>query len=69
MWSQTVNFKGFEVDRKGVGRAGEGAILCTGALRDQSVQVSTQTAEATQLMGQTPFRAPDILALSPPEER
>ena len=26
-------------------------------------------AEATQLLAQTPFQAPDIWALSPPEER
>jgi hypothetical protein len=30
--------------------------------------VSEQTAEATQLMGQTPFWAPDIQAPSPPED-
>jgi hypothetical protein len=48
----------------------------TRSLRDQSVHVSSQiakgelaAAEATQLLGQTSFRAPDILALSPPEER
>ena len=27
------------------------------------------TTEATHLLGQTPFQAPDILAPSPPEER
>jgi hypothetical protein len=31
--------------------------------------VSKQTAEATQLLGQAPFQAPDIQAPSLPEER
>ena len=31
--------------------------------------MSKQTAEATQLLGQTPFQAPDIWAPSLPEER
>ena len=46
------------------------------SLGDQSAQVSCgllrvseQTAEVTQLLGQTPFRDPDIQAPSPPEER
>jgi hypothetical protein len=47
-------------------------------LSDQSVQVRVQTTEATQLLGlaeatqllaQTPFPAPDIQAPSLPEER
>ena len=38
-------------------RAGEGAILCLGFLGDQSVQVSTQTSEATHLQGQALFWA------------
>ena len=38
-------------------RAGERAILCPVSLRDQSVQVSMQTAEATHLLGQALFRA------------
>ena len=38
-------------------RAGEGTILCLGSLRDQSVQMSAQTAEATHLLGQALFRA------------
>jgi hypothetical protein len=33
-------------------KAGERAILCPATLRDQSVQVSMQTAEATYLLGQ-----------------
>ena len=37
-------------------RAGERAILCPVSLRDQSVQVSLQTAEATRLLGQALFR-------------
>lgn len=41
----------------------------SGSLRDQSAQVRVRTAEVTQLLGQTPFRAPDIQALFPPEER
>jgi hypothetical protein len=57
--------------------AGERVILGPRSLRDKSVHVSSQserrvsklTAEATQLLGQTLFRAPDIQALSPPEER
>jgi hypothetical protein len=36
-------------------RAGERAILCPMSLRDQSVQVSLQTAEATHLLGQALF--------------
>jgi hypothetical protein len=36
-------------------RVGERAILCPGSLRDQSVQVSLQTAEATHLLGQALF--------------
>jgi hypothetical protein len=43
--------------------------LCPGSLRDQSAQVRVQTAEATQLLGQNPFQAPDIRAPSLPEER
>ena len=38
-------------------RAGERAIWCPVSLRDQSVQVSMQTAEATHLLGQALFRA------------
>ena len=38
-------------------RAGERAILCPMSLRDQSVQVSMQTAEATHLLEQALFRA------------
>ena len=38
-------------------RSGEGAILCPKCLRDQSVQVSAQTAEATYILGQALFRA------------
>ena len=65
--------------------AGEGAILGPGSLRDQSAEVSSQTAkdeqadcrsyttlgqaEATQLLGQSLFQAPDIRAPSLPEER
>jgi hypothetical protein len=37
--------------------AGEGAIFCPGSLWDQSVQVSTQTAETTYLLGQALFHA------------
>jgi hypothetical protein len=37
--------------------AGGGAISCPGSLGDQSVQVSTQTAEATHLFGQALFRS------------
>ena len=33
-------------------RAGEKAILCPMSLRDQSMQVSLQTVEATHLLGQ-----------------
>ena len=50
-----------ESSREGSFRAGEGAILGPGSLRDQSAQVSSQTAkgkltaEATQLQGQTLF--------------
>jgi hypothetical protein len=36
---------------------GEEAILCPGSLRDKSVQVSLQTAEATHLLGQALFQA------------
>ena len=55
--------------------AGEGDILCPGSLRDQSAQVSSRirglqkvserVAEATHLLGQTPFWAPDIRAPFP----
>ena len=38
-------------------RPGEGTILYSGSLGHQSVQVSTQTAEATHLLGQAQFRA------------
>ena len=38
-------------------------------LRDQSARVRVQTPKSTQLLGQTPFQAPDIRAPSPPEER
>jgi hypothetical protein len=38
-------------------KTGERAIFCPGSLRDQSVQVSMQTAEATQLLGQALFQA------------
>jgi hypothetical protein len=38
-------------------RAGEGAILCPASLRDHSVPVSMQTAEATHLLGQALFWA------------
>jgi hypothetical protein len=38
-------------------RAGERATLCPTLLRDHSVQVSIQTAEATQLLGQALFLA------------
>ena len=38
-------------------RAGEGAILCPRSLEEQSMQVSTQTAEATHLLGQALFWA------------
>jgi hypothetical protein len=45
-------------------------ILCPGSLRDQSAHVRVQTTEGTtQLLGQTPFRDPDIWAPSPPEEK
>jgi hypothetical protein len=46
-------------------------ILGPGSLGDQSAQVrvSKQTEEVTQLLGQTPFWAPDIQAPSPLEER
>jgi hypothetical protein len=70
---------------KGSFGAGEGAILVPRSLRDQSAQVSTRTekgeiadfeatqllgqAEATQFLGKTPFRAPDIQAPSPPGKR
>jgi hypothetical protein len=37
-------------------RAGERAILCPLSLGDQSVQVSVQTAEATNLLGQSLFQ-------------
>ena len=43
--------------------------MCPGSLRDQSAQVRVQTAEVTQLLGQTPFQAPDIPVPSQPEER
>jgi hypothetical protein len=35
----------------------------------ESAQVRVRTAEVTQLLGQTPFQAPDIWAPSLPEER
>jgi hypothetical protein len=35
----------------------------------ESAQVRVRTAEVTQLLGQTPFQAPDIWAPSPSEER
>ena len=38
-------------------RAGERAILCSTSLRDQAMQVSLQTAEATHVLGQVLFRA------------
>jgi hypothetical protein len=38
-------------------RAGERAILCPMSLRDQSVQVSLQIAEATHHLGQALFQA------------
>jgi hypothetical protein len=38
-------------------RAGKGAILCPRSLGDQSVQVSTQSAEATHLLRQALFQA------------
>jgi hypothetical protein len=38
-------------------RAGERAILCPMSLRDQSVQVSMQIAEATPLLGLALFQA------------
>jgi hypothetical protein len=38
-------------------RAGEGTILCLGSLREQSVQVSAQCAEATHLLAQALFRS------------
>jgi hypothetical protein len=38
-------------------RAGERTILCPMSLRDESVQVSMQTAEATHLLGQALFLA------------
>jgi hypothetical protein len=43
--------------REGSFRTGEGAILCPMSLRDQSVQVSMQTAEGTHLLGQAVFQA------------
>jgi hypothetical protein len=43
-------------------RAGERTILCPVSIRDQSVQVSVQTAEATHLLGQALFR---LLHLQP----
>ena len=38
-------------------RAGEEAILCPWSLRDQSVQVNTQAAEETHLLGKALFWA------------
>jgi hypothetical protein len=38
-------------------RPGERAIFCPASLREQSAKVSTQTAEATHLLGQALFRA------------
>jgi hypothetical protein len=38
-------------------REGERAILCPVSLRDQSVQISMQTAEATHILGQAQFWA------------
>jgi hypothetical protein len=38
-------------------RAGEKAMFCPMSLKDQSVQVSVHTAEATHLLGQALFRA------------
>jgi hypothetical protein len=48
---------------------GEEAILSPRSLRDQSAQVTVQTAGVTQLLGQTLFQDPGIWAPSPPEER
>ena len=42
--------------KKGSTRAGEGAILCPESLRDQSVQVRVQTAEATHFRPSTSAR-------------
>ena len=41
--------------------------LCRSARRLQ--RVSEWTVEATQLLGQTSFQAPDIQATSPPQDR
>jgi hypothetical protein len=43
--------------RRALSRAGERAILCPMSLGDQSMHVSVQTAEATNLLGQAQFRA------------
>jgi hypothetical protein len=52
MWAPFPPEERWSSKRALTSRADEGAILCPGSLRDQSVQVSMQSAEATHLLGQ-----------------
>jgi hypothetical protein len=75
IWAPSLPEERCPPGRTLTGRAGEGTILCPRSLRDQSALLTAEPtqflgqAEATQLLGQTPFQAPDIWAPSPREGR